>query len=54
MIEWKPLIFLFVDDTLVFYGADASQISCMGALFVSFEVVSGLKVNLTKSALLLG
>jgi hypothetical protein len=42
---------LFADDTLVFCGADASQISYIGALFVCFEAVSRLKVNLTKSSL---
>ena len=42
---------LFADDTLVFCGADASQISYMGELLVCFEAVSGLKVNLTKSSL---
>ena len=42
---------LFADDTLVFRGADASQISHMGALLVCFEAVSGLQVNLSKSAL---
>ena len=44
---------LFADDTLVFCGANASQISYMGALLVCFEAVSRLKVNLTKSALIL-
>jgi hypothetical protein len=43
---------LFADDTLVFCGADASQISYLGALLVCFEAVSGLKVNLTKSSLI--
>jgi hypothetical protein len=42
---------LFADDTLVFCRADASQISYLGALLVCFEMVSRLKVNLTKSAL---
>jgi hypothetical protein len=42
---------LFTDDTLVFCGADASQISHMGALLVCFEAVSRLKVNLSKSTL---
>jgi hypothetical protein len=42
---------LFADDTLVFCGADASQIRHIGALLVCFEAVSGLKVNLPKSAL---
>jgi hypothetical protein len=44
---------LFADDTLVFCGVDASQIGYMGALLVCFEAVSGLKVNLTKSFLVL-
>jgi hypothetical protein len=44
---------LFADDTLVFCGADDSQIRYMGALLVCFEAVSGLKVNLSKSALIL-
>jgi hypothetical protein len=44
---------LFADDSLVFCGADASQISYMGSLLVCFEAVSGLKVNLTKSSLVL-
>jgi hypothetical protein len=43
---------LFADDTLVFCGADDSQIRYMGALLVCFEAVSGLKVNLSKSALI--
>jgi hypothetical protein len=42
---------LFADDTLVFCGVDASQISYMGALLVCFEAVFGFKVNLTKSYL---
>jgi hypothetical protein len=43
---------LFADDTLIFCGADDSQIMYMGALLVYFEAVSGLKVNLSKSALI--
>jgi hypothetical protein len=43
---------LFADDTLVFCGADESQIRHIGALLVCFEAVSGLKVNLSKSALI--
>ena len=42
---------LFANDTLVFCGDDTSQISYMGAFFVCFEAISGLKVNLTKSVL---
>jgi hypothetical protein len=44
---------LFADDTLVFCGANASQIRHIGALLVCFEAVVGLKVNLSKSALVL-
>jgi hypothetical protein len=42
---------LFADDTLVFCGANESQIRHVGALLVCFEAVTGLKVNLSKSAL---
>jgi hypothetical protein len=42
---------LFTDDTLVSCGVDVSQIRHIGALLVCFEAVSGLKVNLPKSAL---
>ena len=44
---------LFEDDTLVFCGANASQIRHIEALLVCFEAVAGLKVNLSKSALVL-
>jgi hypothetical protein len=44
---------LFVDDTLVFCGANARQIRHLGALLVCFEAVAGLKVNLSKSVLVL-
>jgi hypothetical protein len=51
-VDWVEVShLLFADDTLIFCGADASQISHMGALLVCFEVVSGLKVNLSKSTL---
>ena len=42
---------LFADDTLVFCGANDSQIRHLRALLVCFEAVSGLKVNLAKSTL---
>jgi hypothetical protein len=42
---------LFSDDTLVFCGANASQIRHFEALFVCFEAAAGLKVNLSKSIL---
>jgi hypothetical protein len=37
---------LFVDDTLVFCGANSDHLHSLRILFVCFEVVSGLKVNL--------
>jgi hypothetical protein len=43
---------LFADDTLVFCGADASQVGHIGALLVCFEAASGLKVNWSKSGLI--
>jgi hypothetical protein len=43
---------LFADDTLVFCGADESQIRHIGALLVCFEAISSLKVNLSKSTLI--
>jgi hypothetical protein len=43
---------LFADDTLVFCGANESKIRHVGALLVCFEAVAGLKVNLSKSALI--
>jgi hypothetical protein len=42
---------LFADNTLVFCGANESQIRHLGALLICFEAVAGLKVNLSKSAL---
>jgi hypothetical protein len=42
---------LFADDTLVFCGANVSQIRHLGALLVCFEAAAGLKVNLSKSVL---
>jgi hypothetical protein len=44
---------LFADDTLIFWEANASQIRHLGALLVCFEAVAGLKVNLSKLALVL-
>ena len=42
---------LFANDTLVFYGANVSQIRHIEALLGCFEAVAGLKVNLSKYAL---
>jgi hypothetical protein len=42
---------LFADDTLVFCGANPNHLRYIRVLFLCFEVVSGLKVNLGKSEL---
>jgi hypothetical protein len=42
---------LFADDTLVFCGANPKHLCYLRALFLHFEVVSGLKINLAKSVL---
>jgi hypothetical protein len=44
---------LFVNDTLVFCGVNFDHIRSIRALLVCFEAVSGLKVNKTKSVLIL-
>jgi len=41
---------LFVDDTLIFSGANPNHLRC---LFFCFEATSGLKNNLAKSKLVL-
>jgi hypothetical protein len=43
---------LFADDTLIFSGASLDQVQAIGDLLICFELVSGLKVNLTKSILM--
>ncbi len=40
---------LFIDDTMVFFDVDPSQILHIRFLFTWFEAVSGLKVNMGKS-----
>jgi len=42
---------LFADDTLVFYVAIPNHLRHLRVLFLSFEAVSGLKINLAKSVL---
>lgn len=43
---------LFVDDTLVFYGASHAQMTYLSWLLMWLEAISGLKNNLTKSELI--
>jgi hypothetical protein len=40
---------LFANDTLIFCGAHSEQIRYLRYIFVCFEVVSGLRINLGKS-----
>jgi len=40
---------LFADDTLIFCDARSSKLRYLRSLFLLFEAVSGLKVNLAKS-----
>jgi hypothetical protein len=42
---------LFANDTLVFYGASPEHLFYLRMLLLSFEAVSGLKINLDKSVL---
>jgi hypothetical protein len=44
---------LFADDTLVFCGASPDHLLYLRMLLLSFEAVSGLKINLDKSVLVL-
>jgi hypothetical protein len=47
------LIYFFADDTLVYCGANADHMFSLKVLLVCFEAVLGLKVNMTKLALVL-
>jgi hypothetical protein len=42
---------LFVDDTLIFFGASPNHLCYLCALFLCFKAVSKLKINLAKSKL---
>jgi hypothetical protein len=44
---------LFADDTLLFCNADQHQLKYLRAVFSWFEAVSGLKINLSKSEMVL-
>lgn len=44
---------LFSDDTLIFYNVDCNQIQALRAILLCFKAISGLKVNLKKSELVL-
>ena len=44
---------LFADDTILFYDADVEQILHIWMLLLCFQVVTGLKVNVLKSEIVL-
>lgn len=44
---------LFVDDTLVFCDADVAQLTYLKQVLVWFQIVSGLKINLSKCEIIL-
>jgi hypothetical protein len=47
-LVWSIYCTLIADDTLVFCGANLEHLHYLRALFLCFEVVYGLKVNLFK------
>jgi hypothetical protein len=40
---------LFVEDTIIFYGAETEQIRMLRAVLLFFHTVTRLRVNLRKS-----
>jgi hypothetical protein len=44
---------LFADDTLIFCEANSEQLRHLRCIFLCFEAVSGLKINLAKSEIVL-
>ena len=46
-----PCHLIFADDTLIYYGADSNHLNHLRCLFMCFEAISGLKINLAKSEL---
>lgn len=44
---------LFVDDTLIFCNANIGHIQALRAVLLCFKAVSGLRINLSKSKLVL-
>jgi hypothetical protein len=44
-------LLLFADDTLIFCGAHSKQIQHLCCIFICFEAISSLRINLGKSRL---
>jgi hypothetical protein len=44
---------VFADDNFIFSGANPDHLCYFCALFLCFETISGLKINLVKSELVL-
>jgi hypothetical protein len=44
---------LIVDGTLIFYGAKPNHLCCLCALLLCFEAISGFKINIAQSELVL-
>lgn len=42
---------LYADDTLIFCGADRSQVQHLNLTLLIFEAISGLHINMLKSVL---
>jgi hypothetical protein len=47
------LTFFFADDTLIFCEANPDHLRNLCSLFLCFEVVSGLRINLPKLELVM-
>ena len=43
---------LYVDDTILFYGANQDQMIYLSWLLMWFESISGLRINLNKSEII--
>jgi hypothetical protein len=44
---------LIVDGTLIFYGVKPNHLCCLCALLLCFEAISGFKINIAQSELVL-
>jgi hypothetical protein len=44
---------LFADDTLIFCDANSEQLQHLWCIFLSFEAIFGLKINLAKLEIVL-